>query len=261
LRNEVRLFKQFCKACGVYGAESHVGGFSGYIIELLILHFGSFKEIIKFLDIGSPSIFIDMEGYYDSVDKALNVLKVKKSITPLVIVDPVLPTRNAAAGLTNNSFSKLVLKAREFFRKPSPSFFKIKVKKKDDLVDLAKKRGHPLYTYGFKIDEKSDVFLAKLGREVRKVKAELERNDFQVYDYGVLDDGTVFFELVRDSLALTKRVLGPPVTIESKHFNAFIQRNAINGPYVYDGRLCFDVKRKYTRAKPFLMKLLKEIKI
>jgi tRNA nucleotidyltransferase (CCA-adding enzyme) len=261
MRDQVRLFKQFCKACGVYGAESHIGGFSGYVIELLVLHFKNFKEIIKFINIGSPSTFIDIEGYYESVDKALKALNVRKSITPLVIVDPVLPTRNASAGLTKNSFDRFILEARSFLRKPALSYFTVKERTVNDLVELAKKRGHPLHTHKFNVKDKPDVFLAKLGREIRKVKSELERNGFKVYDFGILDNGTVFFELVRDVLPLIKRVIGPPVTIDSKNFDAFIKNKAVNGPYVYNGRICFDVKRKETRAKPFLMRLLKEIKL
>ena len=35
------------KGVGVYGAEIRVGGFSGYLCELLTLSFGSFTDILK----------------------------------------------------------------------------------------------------------------------------------------------------------------------------------------------------------------------
>jgi tRNA nucleotidyltransferase (CCA-adding enzyme) len=45
LRNEVRLLKRFMKGIDVYGAEIRVGGFSGYLCELLVLNYGSFRGL------------------------------------------------------------------------------------------------------------------------------------------------------------------------------------------------------------------------
>ena len=44
LRGEVRLLKAFMQGIGVYGAEIKVGGFSGYLCELLIMNYGSFNQ-------------------------------------------------------------------------------------------------------------------------------------------------------------------------------------------------------------------------
>lgn len=40
MRGEVRLLKKFMQGIDVYGAEIKVGGFSGYLCELLIITFG-----------------------------------------------------------------------------------------------------------------------------------------------------------------------------------------------------------------------------
>lgn len=261
LRNEVLLLKQFCKACGVYGAESYINGFSGYVIELLIIHFGGFKQLLKVIDKSPGELFIDLEGFYDSVSNALTALRVVPDLTPVVIVDPVLPTRNAAAGLSKQSFQEFILQARLFLRDPSLSFFRVEELSVSDLRDLAQERGHPLFVHEFEVDGKPDVFFAKLRRELGKVKQELERHDFVVYDYGFLLNGFVFFELERDLLPRTKRVIGPPVSIMSEHFDKFIDRDAVNGPYLFDGRVCFDVKREYRKAKPLLFKLLRGIEL
>ena len=47
LRNEVRLLKKFLKGIKVYGAEIKTGGFSGYLCELLILHYKSFTGTLQ----------------------------------------------------------------------------------------------------------------------------------------------------------------------------------------------------------------------
>jgi len=261
LRNEVLLLKQFCKTVGVYGAESHVNGFSGYVLELLILHFGGFKNFLEFINDCKSQLFIDIEGFYDSVSKGLTAIKVNNSLTPVVIVDPVLPTRNAAAGLSRGSFDKFVLQARLFLMDPKQSFFRVKELTVSGLRDRAEDRGHPLFFHEFKIKGKPDVFFAKLGKALRNVKSELEREEFVVYDYGFLPDGVVFFELVREVLPLTRRVVGPPVTIDAEHLSSFVSKKAVFGPYVFDGRVCFDVNREFTRAKPLLLKLLRGISL
>jgi len=47
LNDDIRVFKQFTKGIGVYGAEIRVGGLSGYLCELLVLHYGSFLGALK----------------------------------------------------------------------------------------------------------------------------------------------------------------------------------------------------------------------
>ncbi|HYA78004.1 MAG TPA: nucleotidyltransferase domain-containing protein, partial [Verrucomicrobiae bacterium] len=47
LRGEVRLLKKFMQGIGVYGAEIKVGGFSGYLCELLIIKYRSFAKTIR----------------------------------------------------------------------------------------------------------------------------------------------------------------------------------------------------------------------
>ena len=44
---EVRLFKQFLKGIGCYGAEAEIEGFSGYLCEILILYYHSFHELVN----------------------------------------------------------------------------------------------------------------------------------------------------------------------------------------------------------------------
>jgi len=44
---EVRLLKGFMRACGVYGAEIRVEGFSGYLTELLTIYYGDFINAIR----------------------------------------------------------------------------------------------------------------------------------------------------------------------------------------------------------------------
>jgi len=44
---EVRLLKRFMKMVGTYGSEFKVGGFSGYLCELLVIRYGSFLKVLE----------------------------------------------------------------------------------------------------------------------------------------------------------------------------------------------------------------------
>ncbi|MEM4638151.1 MAG: nucleotidyltransferase domain-containing protein, partial [Candidatus Woesearchaeota archaeon] len=47
LSDEIRVAKQFCKANNVYGAESYIRGFSGHILDIMIIYYGSFISMVK----------------------------------------------------------------------------------------------------------------------------------------------------------------------------------------------------------------------
>src|SRR5438132_74484 len=47
LRREARLLKKFAKGIGTYGAEIKIGGFSGILIDTLVLYYQSFMETLR----------------------------------------------------------------------------------------------------------------------------------------------------------------------------------------------------------------------
>jgi len=47
LRDEIKLAKIFAKANGFYGAESYIKGFSGYALEILVIHYKGFLNLLK----------------------------------------------------------------------------------------------------------------------------------------------------------------------------------------------------------------------
>ena len=83
LRGEVRLLKKFLKGVGAYGAEIKTGGFSGYLCELLIVHYKSFTATLQAFARYTQRVAIDIEGSCTSREKELN----RFFPEPLVIVD------------------------------------------------------------------------------------------------------------------------------------------------------------------------------
>ena len=64
MRGEVRLLKKFMQGIDVYGAEIMIGGFSGYLCELLIIEYGSFAATIRTFAQYNQRVEIDIEKFY-----------------------------------------------------------------------------------------------------------------------------------------------------------------------------------------------------
>jgi tRNA nucleotidyltransferase (CCA-adding enzyme) len=126
LCDEVLLLKQFLKANDVYGAESARGGFSGYVCELLIIYFKSFYNMLEFFDSSTPKTVIDIEKHYKDSESAIKSLDKNKTSGPLIVVDPLLPLRNASSSITYDSFSKFLFKARLFLINNDSKLFNIR---------------------------------------------------------------------------------------------------------------------------------------
>ena len=107
--DEVRLAKQFLKGAGAYGANAAVGGFSGYLVEILIIKYGNFERLIHEISQWRPPVVIqNVEG----APKAAIMIK-----------DPVDQKRNVAAGVTLKGLGAAILAAKGFLNNPTIEFF------------------------------------------------------------------------------------------------------------------------------------------
>ncbi len=115
---EARLLKRFMKGVGVYGAEIKVGGFSGYLCELLVLSYGSFVETLRVASYWKQRTVIDYKGYYKQPEEAENIFT-----EPFVMVDPVDKGRNVAAAVRQERLDEFVVASRAFLENPDLKFF------------------------------------------------------------------------------------------------------------------------------------------
>ncbi|MEM2093471.1 MAG: CCA tRNA nucleotidyltransferase, partial [Candidatus Bathyarchaeia archaeon] len=162
MRNEVRLLKRFMKGIGVYGAEIKTGGFSGYLCELLILHYGSFINLLKAFAQYRKRLVIDVKKHYgDSLDE-LDLLFPE----PLVIVDPVDKGRNVASAVQPQKLFTLIVASRAFLKNPSLNFFyppETMPLPADKLVETIERRGsHMIFIIFEGIDAAPDVLWGQL---------------------------------------------------------------------------------------------------
>lgn len=113
-QKDVRLLKRFMKMVGTYGSEFKVGGFSGYLCELLVLHYGSFLEVLEgVFDQWKPGYQIDLEQHGTA----------HLFSEPLVVVDPTDKNRNVSAALTLQKMAEFRVAAVNFLKSPNESYF------------------------------------------------------------------------------------------------------------------------------------------
>lgn len=249
LEDEVLLLKQFMKGSGVYGSELRVGGFSGYLAELLVLCYGSFAAVIEAASLWKPGLKLDLEGM-GRVEQA----------DPLVVVDPVDPGRNVAAALTLNRMLQFALAARTFMARPDLEFFfanppgPLSDREIEVLMD---ERGTlPLLIEFAAPDVVEDVLYPQLRKAESSVNALLERKGFSILRSDVVSYGNraaLLLEMEVWRLSRACRREGPPVW-QADHISRFLAAHpkTLSGPYVKDGRLVVEEERRYAQAADLL---------
>ncbi|MEM3457865.1 MAG: CCA tRNA nucleotidyltransferase [Candidatus Bathyarchaeia archaeon] len=263
---EVRLLKKFMTGVDVYGAEIKVGGFSGYLCELLILHYKSFAETLKAFAQYKQRKVIDIEGYYKERENELPLLFTE----PLVIIDPVDKGRNVASAVQPQKLYTFIAAARAFLEKPHLAFFyppKTTALTAKELKQTLKKRGSAivLVTFG-NVNAVPDVLWGQLYKSQRSLHKLIELNDFKILRDTTWSDeknlNVFLFELENHHIASVKRHLGPPLERE-RECRDFLEKymrdsNVVSGPYIADGRLAVQLKRKYTDVRKLLKEKLKD---
>jgi len=257
LSDEIRLAKAFCKAADIYGAESYVQGFSGYVCEILTIHYGSFRSLLKAALKWKEGEIIDPEGHYKKgdVEKSLNKSKVSG---PLIIIDPVQPDRNAAAALSSEKFHNFRLAAEEFLKKPSISFFEKRIFTEESLKKDFKGRNLIILKATPK-ENKPDVMGSKLRKAFHYIEKQLKLNDFELeeadWDWSPGEEGLFWFVIKNMELSEEKELSGPPLFIKQ---HAEIFKKKYKKTLLRDNRLYAVVKRKFINAKKLIESLLED---
>lgn len=237
-KGDIRLFKKFCKAQGVYGAESYIRGFSGHVADILVIYYKGFLPLLKAVTRWKPKTIIDYYHKYDK--KALFVLNKSKIQGPLIIIDPVQPERNAAAALCQEKYNGLVKAAQMFLKKPSKEMF---VETEVDLGKLAR-IGHLIHVRAKVPKGKEDI----IGTRILHVFEYLKR---YIEDFGIKASGwrwnkgteAEFWYVVKEKeLPATMTRAGPPLELK-KAAEAFKKRH--KKTFVSNHRLMAEVRRKH----------------
>ena len=257
LQNEIRLAKQFFKAGEVYGAESYISGFSGHAIEILAIHCKGFENLLKNAVRWKAGQLIDVQHFYKNPRTAFVVLNKSKLQSPLILIDPIEPERNALAALSMEKFLKLKNAAAGFLKKPSIKFFE---RKKFSAEQLTKEKRNRQFILIKSLPEKGkpDVVGCRLLDKYKKIKQALAQNDFRILEEGWHWDGKnpahYWFYLPLQKLSARKLHLGPPAKLE-KFARDF--RKRWKGAKTVKGRLAVEIKRKYVLPEQLIKDLIR----
>ena len=254
MRDEVRLLKQFLKGIGAYGAEVKVGGFSGYLAELLVIYYGSFLRVLYSAREWKPFntfIYIERPADLPSIQKLFKG-------HPLVVLDPVDPKRNAAAALTLDKLSEFISASKLFLEHPSESFFfpRRPTYTKEDLEEALATRNSHLLAIHVKCKFTSpDILWSQVYKSLGGLETLLKVHGFKVISKKAWSDEVenvvLLYELVTLKLPSVERHLGPPVPSdrEEEFLKKYVGSEiTISGPFIEKGRWVVYRKRRYTNA-------------
>jgi tRNA nucleotidyltransferase (CCA-adding enzyme) len=229
LKGGIILAKSFCYAQRCYGAESYIKGFSGYALELLVINYGSFLNLIKAIAklklSKEEKLIIDLERHYKNKQQVMLELNEAKLGSPIIFVDPTFKERNVLAGLSYETFLKFKEACKKFLKKPSEKFFfKQEINGKNyNLIlkaETSKQEGDIAGSKLFK-------FFKLIARELEKY-FEVKRKEFE---YDDKKTASLYFKIK----AGKKRVIeGPPITavenvvkFKKKHKKVFVRKGKV----------------------------------
>ncbi|KHO45854.1 MAG: tRNA adenylyltransferase (CCA-adding enzyme), tRNA nucleotidyltransferase CCA-adding enzyme [archaeon GW2011_AR3] len=235
LLSEIRLTKQFCKAQGVYGAESYIRGFSGHVIDIITLHYGGFLPLARNASKWKPGQVVDYHNVYKG--KARQVLNESK-LGPLIVIDPIMPERNASAALSEEKFQGFISACDRFLGNPSKQFFQIAKVTPETL--RMKHKGKKVFCFSISlVDGKEDVVGARLARGVEFMSRQAEKYGFKLAASGFAYDrktsGMAYFVMNNDALPSKMVLQGPPLASREHvaRFKKVHRKTYVKGKSIY----------------------------
>lgn len=244
MKNEVRILKTFLKANEIYGAEIAKQGFSGYVSEVLILHYGSFENVIKSIS---------------KIKENQNIGNAKKKFdTSIVIMDPIDNNRNLAAAISDENIGKFILAARAFKEKAKLEFFKKRS------IRISKKHWENLLVVKFNFKKRSpDIIWGQIKRASTSLSTQLELGGFRVLRSNSFtdqeNDAYLFFFLESMKISPTYIKNGPEFFREEDS-KSFVSKNIKNSELMWIGKnkkIISLEKRTFPDASKFLTNFLK----
>ena len=257
---EVRLLKAFAGGIGVYGAEAKIHGFSGYLCELLVLKYGSFRGVLEAAKSWHPGTKVEFETI---AGRAFN--------EPFVVVDPVGGNRNVASAVSAERLATFVHAAREYLAKPSDRFFfprPLKPRSVAQLKATLRRRVTHLVVVSIPAPKLTEDVSYPQVRKAHKAILELvHRRGFVVMNAwsGIEgDEVLLLFEFEVFQLPRVELHDGPPVWV--RNAEDFLRKwrrskRRVAGPYIRGERWVVEVTREAVDAAALLKKEVRTLSL
>jgi len=246
-KDDVLLLKKFMKGIGTYGAEPNTRGFSGYLCELLVIHYGSFAGAVKAGSEWKEGVTISVEG------------RGPPMTGPMVVYDPVDTKRNVASAVYIDTLALFIAACKAYSSNPSEKFFfpseRIPMKGKE-LRERSKNHGSRILTVIFnRPDVNTDNLYSQIWKTQYALEKKLNASSFNVlravHDLG--EEIVIVYELERDVLSKTFKHIGPPVWVRSSE--SFLSKwsgNEHGDPFIEEGQWNVIADRRHSTAAEML---------
>jgi tRNA nucleotidyltransferase (CCA-adding enzyme) len=256
---EVRLTKEFLRSLGVYGSEARTEGFSGYLVELLVLRFGSLRELLA-----------EARGWRIPVRLAEPGREPPRlpADVALIIADPVDPHRNVASALSRRNLATVVLAAHEYLEHPSEAWFaprpRTPLSRADAVARCEARASHVAVVRLPRPDLVDDTLYPQIRKAERAVAEQVGRSGFEVLGSASAagaDRVLVGVEVTHARRSAVRVQDGPPAGLDRVgHFLAkWTGRDAqvVQGPFVRpDGHLAVEAGQKDRELEAVIRALL-----
>jgi tRNA nucleotidyltransferase (CCA-adding enzyme) len=256
LGDEVRLLKQFLKVGEMYGAEIKVGGFSGYLCELLIIKYGSLRKLMEAAGGWEENHVVR----FNDENRVFS--------DSLVVYDPVDSTRNVASALREDIYNNFRTAARAFTEDPSDRFFTVDETPVDldALLSSIKERNLVFIAVEEGKAEVPDVLWGMIWKSIHAIERQLKGKGFNIVGSSAWsNDETrhiLVYEVEDMDLPEVYKHYGPQdyLTVNVEQFKEAYngRKNLVSGPDLDGDKWFVMLRRKLKGLKEVTAKLLED---
>lgn len=251
-KKQVIILKQFLKSLNIYGAEISTKGFSGYVSEVLIIKFGSFLSTLNYFSnfsIDKRIIVIDTTS--------IDLEKLKKFDSFLIILDPIDSNRNLGTAISSLTAGLLIQSSRMFLNNPTNDYFNYykNISIDSSIMELF---SFNVLIVEFKCSFRSpDVIWGQLQKFINSVSKSIELNGFKILKKACYTDEIehCVFGFLMESIQISKfqKRIGPDIFRKSD-VEKFILSNSVSKLkwLSSDTRINCILCRKFTDVREYL---------
>ncbi len=233
---QIRLTKQFLRALGIYGSEARTEGFSGYLVELLVLKYGSLRALLTAARRWRVPARLEEPGR--------EAPRLPDDVA-LILTDPVDPHRNVATALSRRNLGLFVVAAGAYLDAPSAAWFDVdppdRISRGEALRRTTDRQSHVCVAEIPRPDIVDDTLYPQVRKAESALAAEAARAGFEVLGSSSAADAeriVLALEVAHRLRSPVRRRDGPPPGID--RVGQFLGKwtasgtGVLQGPFVRD---------------------------
>ncbi len=261
---QIRLAKQFFRRIGVYGSEARTEGVSGYLVELLVLRFGTLRALLTAARRWRVPVRLAEPGHEPP--------RLPEEVA-LILPDPVDPNRNVASALSRRNLGLFILAAGAYLDRPSEEWFEVRDRRPLSRARaqerLRARDSHVTVLSVPRPELVDDTLYPQVRKAERAVARELAHSGFEVLGSAAGLDRThvlLLIEVAHRQRSAVRLQDGPPPGIDraGDYLEKWTSAGApvLQGPYVReDGSLAVETRRPEREVEEVLRAALPRLSL